>query len=81
MGLHQTYGHSTMTSQPVLELIGVQCLTIPPGQLHIVSPNASYPTENLDSLDTLSKNYARPWGSNKTLAPHFTLGQMDKVNT
>ena len=25
---------STMISQPVLELTGVQCLTIPPGQLH-----------------------------------------------
>ena len=24
---------STITAQPVLELIGVQCLTVPPGQL------------------------------------------------
>ena len=29
MGLHQTHKHSTMISQPVLELTGVRCLTIP----------------------------------------------------
>ena len=34
MGLHQTHECSTMISQLVLELTGVRCLTIPPGQLH-----------------------------------------------
>ena len=34
---HQTTKHSTITAQLVLELTGVQCLTIPPGWLHLKS--------------------------------------------
>ena len=36
-----------MTSQPVLELTGVQCFTIPPGQLQPIS----YVSEGLCQVD------------------------------
>ena len=40
--LHQVLKHSATLVQPVLELTGVRCLTIPPGQLHNISPSLTY---------------------------------------
>ena len=41
--LHQMLKHSATLVQPVLELTGVRCPTIPPGRLHVISVDDFFP--------------------------------------
>ena len=49
---HQMLKRSTITTQPVLELTGVRCLTIPPGQLQYTRGSAELYDMFLEGLPT-----------------------------